>query len=571
MIVEVQHRDHVQRLAWEDFEQRVRGGEIPPDTLVRFDVVTGEEFRPLGELELFESLVNPAELEFRRRLGRRAMPIVTAALIGIQVRIYASSWMPGTQSWLQEHFTNWSPAVMERGEVWRLISYGLLHVELPHLLFNMLFLAYTGYHLERALGRWNLLLVYFGSVFSGGLLSMAMAPDRPSLGASGGDFGLIAAAVVFGWKHVDAVPEAARKYFGWALTPYMAVSILSGINATLVDNWGHIGGLIGGAALMTVLRPEGLDRGVRQNPWVRRACAGAMLVVAGVLAGFGPRLIPLDGVEDDGLQVERPSYWKGGWSFAGDHGWFSPTQDASLVVTTTVHARPVTAQDAASRLAERVGSAGRNLRVEATQAVPLGKWEAQRVRLHFDLNDEPQLIDALVLARGVFEHRVQFQSTSDAAEHYRPLVERVFRSVAVAPSAEVASAQEKLATHPRSWQPAVQLGDALYRTGDAYEALQAYEHARSLSPHQPRLLIGRLRVYTDYSLPGTQEAAREALALAGDDPDVIVAAVEALESAGAPDEALSVLEAAWTQLPGDSVLRRARLRRRLSVDLPAEP
>ena len=141
----------------------------------------------------------------------------------------------------------------------------------------------------------------------------------------------------------------------------------------------------------------------------------------------------------------------------------------------------------------------------------------------------------------------------------------------MAPSAEVASAQEKVATHPRSWQPAVQLGDALYRTGDAYEALQAYEHARSLSPHQPRLLIGRLRVYTDYSLPGTADAAREALAQAGDDPDVIVAAVEALESAQADAEGLAVLEAAWVQLPGDSLLRRARLRRHMSVDLPGDP
>jgi membrane associated rhomboid family serine protease len=160
VIVEVQRRDHVQRLTWEDFEQRVRDGEIASDAWVRFEVVTGREFRPLAELELFETLADPADMAFRAQLGRRPLPILTAILVGVQVRIYASSWMPGVESVLQERFTNWSPAILERGEVWRLLSYGLLHVELTHLLFNMLFLAYTGYHLERALGRWNLLLLY---------------------------------------------------------------------------------------------------------------------------------------------------------------------------------------------------------------------------------------------------------------------------------------------------------------------------------------------------------------------------------------------------------------------------
>ena len=58
---------------------------------------------------------------------------------------------------MQEYLTNWAPAILEQGEVWRLLSYGLLHLWFPHLLFNMLFLVYTGYHLERAIGRANLL------------------------------------------------------------------------------------------------------------------------------------------------------------------------------------------------------------------------------------------------------------------------------------------------------------------------------------------------------------------------------------------------------------------------------
>ena len=108
---------------------------------------------------------------------------------------------------------------------------------------------------------------------------MAMGPERRSLGASGGDFGLLAAAVVMGWKHWDDIPPRARKYFGWALVPYIAVSIFTGIDSENVDNWSHLGGLIGGMILMTVLDPEVLPGRAAVNqrwrwaeePWVKES------------------------------------------------------------------------------------------------------------------------------------------------------------------------------------------------------------------------------------------------------------------------------------------------------------
>ena len=203
VIIELQYRGHIQRMVYEEFETRVRDGEIPPDVPVRFDAVTGDRFVPVGDLELYRELVNPQRRAFREKLLRPGIPLITAILVGVQIRIYLMSWAPGAEAWLETAWTNWAPGILEQGEVYRLFSYGLLHIGFTHLLFNLTFLAYTGYNLERALGRINLLLLYFGSVFSGGILSMWMAPGRPSLGASGGDFGLIAAAVVFGWKHWD--------------------------------------------------------------------------------------------------------------------------------------------------------------------------------------------------------------------------------------------------------------------------------------------------------------------------------------------------------------------------------
>ena len=217
MIVEIKRSGFVQRLGFDEFERRVRDGEVPADVLVRFEPVTGDDFRPAGELEFYRETADPDRLAFRRNLTRAGLPIVTALMVGIQLRVFVWSEGTGRELWLQEHFANWGPAVFEGSEVWRLFTYSFLHAGFAHILMNVCFLAYAGYHIERALGHRNTLTVYTGSVFGGGLLSLLMSPKRYSLGASGGVLGLIGATIVLGWKHWDQIPERSRKYFGWAL------------------------------------------------------------------------------------------------------------------------------------------------------------------------------------------------------------------------------------------------------------------------------------------------------------------------------------------------------------------
>ena len=43
-------------LTWEQWEQRVADGRVPPTAQVRFEPVTGEAFVPAAELDLFHSL-----------------------------------------------------------------------------------------------------------------------------------------------------------------------------------------------------------------------------------------------------------------------------------------------------------------------------------------------------------------------------------------------------------------------------------------------------------------------------------------------------------------------------------
>jgi rhomboid protease GluP len=566
VIIELQRSGHIQRMVYEEFENRVRDGEIPPEVLVRFEAVTGDEFVPAGKLELYGELVDPGRRAFRDQFRRRGLPLVTAILVGIQIRIYLLSWVPGAEDLLQLDFTNWAPGILEKAEVYRLLSYGVLHIGFTHLLFNLTFLAYTGYNLERAMGRWNLLVLYFGSVFCGGVLSMWMAPDRPSLGASGGDFGLLAAAVVFGWKHWDDIPPSARTKFGWALVPYLGFSLISGLSSENVDNWGHLGGLFGGAVLMTMLFPE-ISAGVaKRNRIVRWSSVATGVAVSAVLAIFGPQLIELEPRTEGSWTVPVPGYWREGWTFTGDRGWFSPTGDASMVVARTLHDRPISADGAAEQLVARIGSGATDTRVVERSQVELVGLQGVALTLAFTIADEPQVVWAVVVTRGVVTYRALLQSKFDAMDRYRPILQRALEHAVLGESEALVKARLRAATHPRSWQPAIELGDALYRAGHPHRALIAYEKALARVPDRTEALVGRLRVFTHYGLIGGLGVAREMLESGTDDARVIVAIADLLDEVGAEKEATAALEQAWITLPGNGILRRARLRRGLPVE-----
>ena len=570
MIVEIQRKTHVQRMTYQDFEERIRDGEVSPETRIRFEVVTGDAFRPVGELELYHALADPQRLAFRKALTRSGMPVVTALLVGFQIRVYLLSAVGGQEAWLRRTFTNWAPGILEQGQVYRLISYGLLHTSFTHLLFNLYFLAYTAYHLERAMGRANLLLLYFGSVFTGGLLSMVMAPDRPSLGASCGVFGLLAAVVILGWKHWENLPQQSRKYFGWALAPYLGFSLLSGLAADHIDNWGHLGGLLGGVALMTVLDPELAVEQRATNDRTRQICLAALLAITVGLAGAGTRLLPLTPYSDEhGWNVRRPELWKEGWALAGDRGWFSPTDRANVSIATTIHPRPITAEAAAINLEKRIASGGKNLQRIAWEPVTIQDWSARRMVLGFDLSGQSQEVTALVLVRGVYEHRILFQALAPAADSYDPLIERVIASVVLADPQSLVAARRRSSFHPRSWEPAVEMGDALYRAGAPSEAIRYYERALKIDPSDPKPLVGLLRVYADYDVPGGAGLARAALADHGRSLKVVEAAADVIAQEGHREEAVAALDAAWLESPDNAVLRRIRLQWGLTVEPPA--
>jgi rhomboid protease GluP len=135
------------------------------------------------------------------------------------------------------------------GQIWRLITpvflhdsslpYGLLHIG-----FNMYALFLYGRGLEARFGHWRFTLLYFLSAYAGNVLSFLLTPGT-SLGASTAVFGLLAAEGMFVFQNRQLLGNRA----GRALmnVVYVAgINLLIGFSTHGVDNFGHLGGLLGG-------------------------------------------------------------------------------------------------------------------------------------------------------------------------------------------------------------------------------------------------------------------------------------------------------------------------------------
>ena len=129
------------------------------------------------------------------------------------------------------------------GQYWRLFTPMLLHGSIIHLLFNMYALIILGRGLEFNFGKLRFILLYIGAGFAGNVLSFIFSPN-PSLGSSTAIFGLLAAEAVFVFQN--------KKFYGAQAKGILINAVtIAGVNLVLglspgIDNWGHLGGLLGG-------------------------------------------------------------------------------------------------------------------------------------------------------------------------------------------------------------------------------------------------------------------------------------------------------------------------------------
>ena len=129
------------------------------------------------------------------------------------------------------------------GQLWRLITPMFLHGSILHIGFNMYALVVIGSGLERRFGHGRFLLLYLMGSLAGNVFSFLFSPN-PSLGASTAIFGLLGAEMVFFYQNRELFGKGARRALQ-NVVGVAAINFLIGLSPG-IDNWGHLGGLMGG-------------------------------------------------------------------------------------------------------------------------------------------------------------------------------------------------------------------------------------------------------------------------------------------------------------------------------------
>lgn len=129
------------------------------------------------------------------------------------------------------------------GQYWRLITPMFLHGSILHLGFNLYALFILGRRIERFFGSFRFLMLFLIAGMTGNLFSFIFTP-APSLGSSTAIFGLLAAEGVFIYQHRDLFGDRSKVALR-QIVQVAVINLLIGLSPG-IDNWGHMGGLVGG-------------------------------------------------------------------------------------------------------------------------------------------------------------------------------------------------------------------------------------------------------------------------------------------------------------------------------------
>ena len=211
----------------------------------------------------------------------------------IIVATCAVSMMAFNRPDIEQRFIFRPESILADKEYYRVVTCAFLHAGWGHLLLNMYGLYFLGGIVAWAYGHGNFILIYFGSVIGGSLLSLYIHrhQDYAAYGASGGVCGVLFAYVLkFPNSHLALFP------LPYALPAwlYAVVFMLASFYALTAarDNIGHdahLGGAIIGLLVAAQLQPQL----VRRHGFMFLALLGIGGLVFAYVA-FNPLFLPLE-------------------------------------------------------------------------------------------------------------------------------------------------------------------------------------------------------------------------------------------------------------------------------------
>ena len=201
------------------------------------------------------------------------MPPITTGLIVANVAVFL---LQGIAPGIVVPLALWPLAASVSGVgasfgPWQLLTYAFLHGGIVHLAFNMFALYMFGGAIEQVFGPRRYLIYYFVCVISAAVSQLIVAAMMggvyPTVGASGGVFGLLLAyAIYFPHSRVvllfPPIPMPARVF----VFVYAVIELYLGVTGSQagVAHFAHLGGMIGGFIMLRFWRSSATMR--RRDP-----------------------------------------------------------------------------------------------------------------------------------------------------------------------------------------------------------------------------------------------------------------------------------------------------------------
>lgn len=146
-----------------------------------------------------------------------------------------------------------SDALIRRGQYYRLLSPVLLHADIYHLMANSYTTLNLGPVIEGTWGPPSYLLLYMISGLCGNWMSYASGSAPLALGASTAVSGLLGGLTFWCWRHRKLYRVESMQA---QLVQVVMINAFMGMTNPRIDNFGHLGGLLGGMACSFLFGPR---------------------------------------------------------------------------------------------------------------------------------------------------------------------------------------------------------------------------------------------------------------------------------------------------------------------------